>query len=360
MKSSRLSQAAIVAALRGQTLRIPDLGALFRSWPRANLNRHHAHITPIVDGAIDYMAVTYPLIASRKRDGIARLAALWYPQARRSQLEALALYTAWLVCWDDAVDANEGDLAADFARAERWRCRTLDMARRALAVDGTNTHAGEPAYEDDPISRVFQEFGSRFCQTAPVDQRRRLHYEIRAFITACATEQKLRLEHRIPDFSSYMDLRVATVGGTMLCSLVPYATDEPLPAALTSAPEIGQMWLQACILLSLSNDMLSLKKELRTDCVINAVSALVEPGISLDEIVAQLEQRMRTAVKEFDEAAERLLGMAGSDKDLTGLVRRYIDGCRATVTGILEFTLTSPRYNIAKLIQQDGSLEIIL
>lgn len=265
--------------------------------------------------------------------------------ARRPQLEALALYTAWLVCWDDAVDANEGHLAADFARAERWRCRTLDMVRRALVIDGTDAHdGGGPTLEDDPISRAFQEFGSRFCQTAPVDQRRRLHCEIRAFITACATEQRLRLEHRVPDFGSYMDLRVDTVGGAMYCSLVPYATGEPLPAALASAPEIGRMWLQVCILLSLLNDVMSLKKELRTDCVINAVSALVEPGISLDEIVAQLEQRMRTAVREFDEAAEGLLRMVGSDKDLTGLVRRYIDGCRATVTGTLEFTfvLLSP------------------
>ncbi|KAI8691143.1 Terpene synthase [Fusarium sp. Ph1] len=360
MKASRLSQAAIVAALRGQTLRIPDLRAVFRSWPRAHLNRHHGHIAPIVDNAIGHMAVTYPLVASRKRDGISRLTAFLYPQARKTQLVALALYTAWLVCWDDAVDANEGGLAADFARAERWRRQTLDMIRRALEIDGTNTHVEEPAYEDDPINRVFQVFGSRFCETAPVDQRRRLHYEIRAFVTACAAEQKLRLERRIPDFNSYMDLRLATIGGTMLCSLVPYATDEPLPAALASAPEIGRMWLQACILLSLLNDMLSLKKELRTDCAINAVSALVEPGISLDEIVAQLEQRMKTAVKEFDEAAERLLQMAGPDEDLAGLVRRYIDGCRATVTGTLEFTLTSPRYKIAKLIQQDGSLEIIL
>ncbi|RSL80390.1 hypothetical protein CEP51_006615 [Fusarium floridanum] len=360
MKSSRLSQAAIVAALRGQTLRIPDLRALFRSWPRAHLNRHHAHITPIVDNAIDHMAVTYPHIASRKRDGIANLAALWYPQARKTQLETLALYTAWLVCWDDAVDANEGGLAADFARAERWRSQTLKMVRRALDVDETNTTVGELTFEDDPINCVFQEFGSRFCETAPIDQRRRLHYEIRTYITACATEQKLRLEHRIPDFNSYMDLRLATVGGTMLCSLVPYATEESLPAALTSAPEIGRMWLQVCILLSLLNDMLSLKKELRTDCAINAVSALIEPGVSLDEVVAQLEQRMRMAVKEFDEAAERLLQMAGPDDDLRGLVRRYIDGCRTTVTGTLEFTLTSPRYKIAKLVQQDGSLEIIL
>ncbi|KAM0424735.1 hypothetical protein ACHAPT_010045 [Fusarium lateritium] len=338
MKSSHLSQAAIVAALRGQTLRIPDLRALFRSWPRVQLNRHHAHIAPTVDGALDRMAVTYPLIASRKRDGIARLAALWYPQARRSQLEALALYTAWLVCWDDAVDANEGDLAADFARAERWRCQTLEMVRRALNVDGANQYAVESVYEDDPINRVFQEFGSRFCETAPVDQRRRLHYEIRAFITACAAEQKLRLDRRIPDFSSYMDLRVATVAGTTLCSLVPYATQEPLPIALASAPEVGRMSLQACILLSLLNDMLSLKKELRADCVINAVAALLEPGRRLDEVVAQLEQRMWTAVDEFDEAAERLVQKAGPDERMRGLVRRYIDGCRATITGTLEFT----------------------
>ncbi|KAF4958187.1 hypothetical protein FSARC_11071 [Fusarium sarcochroum] len=324
MKYSQLNQAAIVNALRGQTLRVPNLYTIFRSWPKpeVQLNRHHEHIKPIVDQGVDRMAVTYPLISRRKKDDIARLASLWYPQASKPHIETLALYTTWLVCWDDAVDANEGDLAGDFARAERWRRQTLQMVREALAIDENGTHEAE---DGDPINGVFRDFGSQFCVTALVDQRRLLHDDIRLFIESCAIEQELRLADRIPDFESYMKMRIGTVGGRMLCSLVPYATQERLSAAVASAPEIYQMWTQ----------------ELRTDCVINAVAAIMEPGMTLEEVVVELEHRMRLAVQEFNDAADKLLKMTESNKELQQTIGRYIDGCRTVVTGTLEFTTTS-------------------
>ncbi|KAF4469938.1 terpene synthase [Fusarium albosuccineum] len=340
MKAARrLSQTAIVAALRGQTLRIPNLKLLLKSWPPAQLHRHHAQLTPIVDGAIDRMAATYPLIARRKGDDFASLAALWYPQASKPRIETLALYTTWLMCWDDAVDANEGDLAADFARAERWRSQTLDMIPDALKVDEKGRELSEDG--GDPINSVFRQFGSRYCEAAPGDQRRRLHDEIQSFILSCATEQKLRLDRQIPEFDSYINLRIATVGGNMLCSLVPYATQEALPATPASAVYADHMWLQVSILLGLLNDMLSLKKELRTDCALNAVTTMMEPGTELDTVVARLVNMMKLAIQDFDDAGEKLLETAGSDQELRGVVTRYIDGCRAVVTGTLEFTYDS-------------------
>lgn len=375
MKSSRLNQAAIVDALRGQTLQISNLHNFFCGWPnpRGQLNRHHEHVTPIVNRAVERMATAYPLIARRKKDDIASLACSLYPQARRRQIEALTLYTTWLVCWDDAVDANESDLAGDFMRAERWREQTMRMVREALAVDEMST---SEAADDDPISGVFREFGGRFCQTAPRDQRRLLYDEIQFFINSCAAEQRLRLASRIPDCEPYMKMRIGTVGGRMLCSLVPYATDERLPGALSSAPEVVHLWTQVSILQSLMNDMLSLKKELRTDCVINAVAAIMEPGMSLDVVVAKLEERMKMAVNNFDDAANMLLHKTEFQEQTHPIVKRYVGGCRSIVTGTLRFTyedflspsttkltchrLTSPRYNIQKLIEEDGSLKITL
>ncbi|CVK83843.1 related to terpene synthase [Fusarium mangiferae] len=359
MKYSRLNQAAIVDALRGQTLQIPNIHNFFCGWPnpQGQLNRHHEHVMPIVNRAVERMATAYPLIAHRKKDDIASLACSLYPQARRWQIEALTLYTTWLVCWDDAVDANEGDLAGDFMRAERWREQTMRMVREALAVDEMST---SEAADDDPINGVFREFGARFCQTAPRDQRRLLYDEIQFFINSCAAEQKLCLASRVPDYEPYMKMRIGTVGGRMLCSLVPYATDERLPGASSPAPEVVHLWTQVSILQSLMNDMLSLKKELQTDCVINAVAAIMEPGMSLDVVVAKLEERMKMAVNNYDDAANMLLHKTEFQGQTHPIVKRYVDGCRSIVTGTLRFTLTSPRYNIQKLIEEDGSLNITL
>ncbi|RGP61196.1 terpene synthase [Fusarium sporotrichioides] len=292
----------------------------------------------------------------RKRDDIAKLTCLWYPQARKREMEALALYTTWLVCWDDAVDANEGDLAGDFARAECWRRQTLGMVHEGLAVDGMCARGAD----GDPINDVFRDFGSRICETASRDQRRVLYDEIQLFTASCAAEQELRLASRVPDYESYMKLRIGTVGGRMLCSLVPYATQEGLPQAVLSSAEVHRLWTQVCVLLSLLNDLLSLKKELQTGCVINAVAAIMEPNMTLDMVVAELEARMRMAVSEFDDAASKLIEGMEVEGEMRFLVEKYVEGCRCIVTGTLEFTLTSPRYSISKLVQEDGSLKITL
>ncbi|KAG5663987.1 hypothetical protein KAF25_006572 [Fusarium avenaceum] len=336
MTYSRLNQAAIVSALRGQTLRIPNLFNIFCSWPnpKGRVNSHHELVKPIVDQTVDRMARSYPLITSRKRDDIAHLACSLYPQACKQQIEALTLYTTWLVCWDDAVDANEGDLAGDFARADQWRRQTMRMVRDALTVNETCVGKAD----GDPINDVFRGFGSRLCETAQRDQRRLLHNEIQFFVKSCAAEQELRLANSMPGFESYMKMRIGTVGGRMLCSLVPYATQERLPSAVSSAPEVDHMWTQVSILLSLLNDMLSLKKELRTNCIINAVAAIMKPDMTLDMVVSELEERMGLAVKEFDDAAGKLLNKTESQEELHSLVKRYVDGCRAIVVGTLNFT----------------------
>ncbi|KAK7426375.1 hypothetical protein QQZ08_007130 [Neonectria magnoliae] len=304
MKPARLDQDAIVAALKGQALRISDLTRFFHAGDAA--------------------------------------------------LEALALYAVWLVCWDDAVDAGEGDLAGDFEGAERWRRRTLEMVRGALRIDGA-----EDA-DADAINAVFRDFGARFGQTAPAEQRRRLSEEIGFFIASCGVEQRLRLERRIPDYDSYMGFRMGTVGGATLCSLVEHATGSPLPDAIAAARPACALWTQVSILLTFINDLLSLKKELGADCVINAVAALLASERDLDAVVRELEGRIRVAVGEFDGAAAELLAGVEGDEVQSSVVTRYIDGCRSIVTGMLEFTLRSPRYNIAKLLRDDGSLEIVL
>ncbi|KAI5466162.1 isoprenoid synthase domain-containing protein [Mariannaea sp. PMI_226] len=340
MKPAPLSQDAIVSALKGQTLRVPDFTKFFSHWPASKLHMHHGALVPIVDASIDRVAAAHPALARRKRDDIAGLAGRWYHQATDERIETLALFTVWLVCWDDAVDAGEGELADDLESSERWRARTLQIIRGALGIEG----AAPELRNIDVVNALFQAFGDHFTEGFAMDQRRRFYNELKCFIDSCAIEQKLRLNHFIPDYESYMAFRLGTVGGSVLCSLVEYVTQEPLPSAVIEAPAAKRMWMQVSVLLAILNDVLSLKKELRTDCAINAVTALMEPGKGLDDVVGELSENMKQAIRDFDGAAGELLEQVKEDEALASVVRR----------------LQSPRYQIAKLIREDGTLEIVL
>ena len=332
MKHAPLNQNAILNALRGQTLCIPSLTPLFRTWPAPQPNPHYRSAVPLVDQAIDRIAATQPLIAKRKRDDIALLTALWYPHADQHVLQTLAWFAVWVVCWDDCVDANEGDLAGDFDKAERWRFKSLEGSRESLRLDDTGSNG-----QVDAINAIFKDFGNSFYQ-CPKPQRQRLYDEVQFFIKCCSTEQKLQLERFIPDYDSYMSFRLGTIGGRMLCALVEHATSDELPPLIADSVYRVEIWNQVCILLTLLNDMLSLKKELASDCVINAVSALLSLEKDLAAVIGDLKGKMREAVEKFDRAAESLLKLVKDDAEQTGVVRRHIDGCRAIVTGTLEFT----------------------
>ncbi|UKZ88203.1 uncharacterized protein TrAFT101_003964 [Trichoderma asperellum] len=362
---STFGQAALITALKGQTLRIPSLQALFHTWPSPSLNAHYQELVPLASAAILEIAAAAPQLSieRRLRDDIALLTCLLFPTARRNQIEALVLYMVWLVCWDDTVDTNEGDLAADFAGAEEWRGKTLEIARTALQLpdDGGAQHGAAV----DAINAVLVNFGQRYCygtthERAPLEQRQRLYDEISIFIRACAMEQRLRLDNALPSFEEYMDLREGTVAGGTLCALVPFAMGRHVPPELLDSPQFGVLRKQANVLFGLLNDLISLKKELSMDCVINAVCTLLRPETPLDEVMAQIYQKLQDAVRLFNEAAGELIDQCMNNNLLYDLSKDLVDGYRSVVTGTLEFMLKSPRYNISQLLREDGSLEIVL
>lgn len=332
MKASNLDHTSVLAALEGQKLRIPDLTKLFQAWPAAQTNTHYQHLTPTVDRIIDDIAVVQPLVSKRKQDDIALATSVWYPQASRGELDILALFTVWLICWDDTVDADEGDLAGDFERAEQWRNKTLRLARRSMKLgDDEKEHV-------DAINAVLKDFCSHLCGSCSEAQRERVLREMQSFVEACSLEQSLRLEQTIPDYESYMNMRRGTVSGGLLCSLVEYAAQIELPSSVGESQNLRNLWTHVSVLIGLMNDLLSLKKELGAGCVINAVSALLTEDKTLDDVVREIWSKMQQAVVEFDDTAVRLVAFTEADDALQDKVTRYIDGCRAIVTGTLDFT----------------------
>ncbi|KAL7802811.1 terpene synthase [Trichoderma afarasin] len=351
------SQAAIIAALKGQTLRIPNLTALFQAWPPQTLNKHYQDTVTLTTNTILKISAIAPhlQIERRLRDDISLLPCLWYTSAPKPRLEALVLYVVWVICWDDTVDTVEGDLAADFDRAEQWRERTLAIAKAALNLPGT-----APDGEADAINAVLVDFGRRYAEEAPLHERQRMYDELAIYIGACSTEQKMRLSETVPGFDEYMALREGTIAAGTFLAVVPYAMNRDVPPVMLNSPPVHILQKQITLLAIFVNDLLSLKKELHSGCAINVVCTLLTPGTTLDEVMAQMLQKLKDAVRQFDEAAGEFTGQYVHDDNLHNLAQELVSGYRRIITGLLEFTLKSPRYKLAQLLREDGSLEIVL
>lgn len=239
----------------------------------------------------------------------------------------------WVICWDDTVDTVEGDLGTDFARAEQWRERTLAIAKSALNLSETT-----PDGEFDAINAVLVDFGRRYAEEAPLHERQRMYDELAIYIHACSTEQKMRLNETVPGFDEYMALREGTIGGGTFLALVPYAINRDVPPEMLSSPNIPVLHKQISVLASFVNDLLSLKKELHSGCAINVVCTLLTPGTTLDEVMAQVLQKLKDAVQQFDEAAGEFISQYVHDENLHSLAQELVNGYRRIITGLLEFS----------------------
>ena len=172
MKIASLSHDAAIQALKGQTLCVPDLTTLFSHWPPPSRNPHHAALAPLVESTIRRLAASRPSLQRRLGDDIASLASLWYPAAAAvpDRVAPLGLFAVWLVCWDDEVDAQGSDLAADYHAAQRWRAETLRVVEGVLG-DGEEVVAVAGV---DALNGVFVEFGRRFSEASSTVNRQRL------------------------------------------------------------------------------------------------------------------------------------------------------------------------------------------
>ena len=340
MIPAALDHDAIISKLKGKTLYIPNLLAIFQSagWPSAQINPLCPIIVPLVNDTIRQIAAATkdPLIEKRLKDDIALLACLWYPSADPPRLRTLVLFSVWLVCWDDSVDAGEGSLAGSLAKADEWRAETLRIAEMALGLAGH--HASPVDAMEKGLNSLLLEFGPALVETMNLDQRRKVFDELCFFVQSCATEQKLRLERFIPCYESYLNVRLGSIGGGLLCSLLEYANAMIMIPDLPSQKDANEMRTHVSVLLSLLNDLLSLKKELNTDCVINAVATLLSPHITLDEVVADIVKKIQQSVERFDAIVTRLINHDEKTEEHRKLVEAYADQCRIIVIGTLEFT----------------------
>jgi hypothetical protein len=86
------------------------------------------------------------------------------------------------------------------------------------------------------------------------------------------------------------------------------------------------------------NDVLSLKKEIKSNCVINMVPVLYRAGKPWDKIVPYLMTEFHSSVARLDQAGAALEKMTATDPDLCQTVKKFVDGHRMNCMGNVLFS----------------------
>ncbi|CCC09166.1 hypothetical protein SMACR_03009 [Sordaria macrospora] len=300
---------------------------------------------------------------------------LWFPDISSydsyDDLLTVSLYCTWLFVWDDLTDSNDTSfslddgLGTDFERACFWREETVKLAWECIVGgdddgdDGNDQLLYSPGSNMDdnmPDSStstlltgsqlILHEFGKRIRKSSRLNQaqRDRLFQETVRYIKGCEMEQAQRLAGYLPK------------SGEEIFSEI------PIPDWVFYSPEMRTIWKDGNFLVVVYNDILSFKKELATDSLINIIPIFYSSGgIPWDEVMPTIGDSIEAAVQRIDEATQKLIAMTRDNLELEKAVVQFIDGIKVNVTGNIGYSIATKRYSsLFKNLNEDGTLVIQL
>lgn len=81
---------------------------------------------------------------------------------------------------------------------------------------------------------------------------------------------------------------------------------------------------------------------------------------TLDVVTEDFMKLLRQAMTNFERAAESLAQLTSSDKQVQLDAAAFVEWCRYFITGVLYWSLESPRYGMAQCVTKDNGIRLTL
>ncbi|KAF2228450.1 terpenoid synthase [Viridothelium virens] len=331
--------------LSGQQVWLPDLEKTFERYPVAE-NVEVGRLREDVAKRLDFFFPSGKLSERLKAADIGGFGAVWWPYAPYEQLRICTYLMIWLFAWDDETDSLEySDLSGDFERSKVFRAETIAYCRQCLGLLGPYE---PPMPCSNPLITNFKDIGESLQQRLSYSRRLWLMDDIEHFVRIVETEQRMTLSKRLPSVREYMHRRMGTSAVNPCINLSDYAygfDGFEMPRWVATDVEFQKMCTAVNVIISASNDIFSIKKEIKARQIDTLVPLLyVEHGCNIQEAVDAAAEVVRTAVADLDESSRKLLEIMPTDKELQAVLVRIVESCQFACTGNLNWTLSSGRY----------------
>ncbi|KAI1777645.1 terpenoid synthase [Hypoxylon cercidicola] len=359
-------EAALLASqLRGETFHVPNLWKLFAEWPLA-ANQHTKQLESLVNTLLERIITNERKLKALKQADFGRLLSLWYPDADWPELATNTAYSVWIFVWDDEVDAGDTDVSNDEALARAYYQKSLSTVRRLLDLDPSE-HGRERGPEDEALHTnmvLFSDVARGVRSATDKVQRERFYRELENFMVQVGVEHGHRMRGTFPSLEKYMEIRSGSVGCAPQIAITDYMLKVRLPESIMECAAMKALWKETVTICLILNDVYSVQKEIAQGSLFNLVPVMFKNcgtgKQSLDKVSHDIEVALQESIKRFEDAATSLGETASSDAQLSTDVQSFIKWCRYFITGVLQWSLESPRYGMADCLHEDGSLSIVL
>lgn len=336
--------------LSGQTLVIPDMRPIMSHWP-CGQHEDYATVKSAIDRKFELL-VSKKVLATLSDANPALLAAMWWPMASSHSYRVMTDLIIWFGQWDDAIEKLGDNLVA----AEDLRVSTKNFISIALGLAEDN----EAGLTTNPLIGGFQPIAAEARAFYNEDQRIILFGHFEQYIDATRLEAEAEQSTEIPSLQKYWEVRILTSGMGTLLGLSEYALQVQLPSDFVQSKAYSTLWVTAVVINSIVNDLLSLKKEMKAQSVLNSVAILFDQYGSLDVAVKMSLDHIKQLVDLFDRTADDVLSSDTFAPNELDAIARVIDSMRTVNTGNLEWSLYAKRYGVAQHMKENGTIELVL
>ncbi|KAK6495446.1 hypothetical protein TWF481_003465 [Arthrobotrys musiformis] len=350
----RLGSHDYVQTLKGQTLTFPDIDGLFKDWP-VGFNPHYEILKQVQNAELLKLLGPSKRYEALVAADCAFHAASWWPTATFDSLRVVSSLVAFLYVWDNEIDSPEfGDLSSDLDAGERFRERTIAHIKTylgdALPEDGVRSEKVEMAIAS------FNPVGETAGFRLPKSQRQIFMEENIRFVLATGYEQRVELRGKAPTIEEYMHIRMGTSGVATLSVLTEYMMQIDLGDEIRNDPDIQTIHDQSNCIVSLVNDIFSLRKELTFPFYCNAVAVLYHKHRNLQVAVNKTFQMVVASVQTLEDAGARLLARY---PDRRTDLEAFVYAAKTMCTGNITWSRMTRRYKLG-VDKFDGTTSITL
>ncbi|KAF5687761.1 epi-isozizaene synthase [Fusarium circinatum] len=318
----------LLSVLRGQSLRVPDLALMHAGWPK-DTNPHVEAIDVKILQLIETHAVNETVRSRLTKANLSEQLAGWYPYASREKLEVLTSFQVWMFIIDDLLDQYSIVEQFDYEKLQALLNDCEDYVERSLGVSGQEV---EPStrYLDHDAVLSFEEYAStvRRLYSDNPSYRKRIAKEAIAALNAYQKEAFNRRNAHLPSLDEYLGYRDASSCMKQVAANIEFANGLDLPEYVMESKEIQDLYEASVAAMWITNDIVSVRKEIQEGFVENIVVLLAHGDMQrgLDASLGRLQIEIDRVNKASDDAVRRFAGET-FERDIALLAKNCKNMC---------------------------------
>ncbi|PVH82633.1 terpenoid synthase [Cadophora sp. DSE1049] len=217
-----------------------------------------------------------------------------------------------------------------------------------------------PPPSSHPIIESFRVIGDELKLAYTVEQRQNFFEDMKFYIATTETEQRYKLDGKIPTLEEYWEARMGTSAVAACLAMIELVHHIKGPYRSTNHPTLKNLSDESNIIVVIANDMLSLKKEIVQKQIDSLIPLSVPVYGDVQEAIDQAHIDLLAAVARFDAEAEKILSGPNTTDMSDSELRLFVEGCRNCWVGNFNWSLCTGRYGLGAIDQKNGSFSLSL